>query len=121
MSSADASMIEPSHMAARATAQAGNEPLDRLRHFNDYWSHVNEANRRCGGRVLDMGMGMPPPDLFKTAPVLIDKLHESIDAGDYNLYVPPEGTADCLTEIVEYENSLLPPEAAPYGPENVML
>jgi aspartate/methionine/tyrosine aminotransferase len=120
MTSADAS-IEPSRMAARTTARSGSESLDRLQYFNDYWFHVNETNRHCGGRVLDMGMGMPPPDLFRTPPVLIDKLHESIEAGDYNLYVPPEGTADCLTEIVEYENSLLPREAAPYTAENVML
>jgi aspartate/methionine/tyrosine aminotransferase len=121
MTSANASMIDPSQMPARTTARSGSEPLNRLQYFNDYWSHVNEANRRCRGRVLDMGMGMPPPDLFKTSPLLIDKLHESIDAGDYSLYMPPAGTADCLTEIVEYENSLLPPKAASYKPENVML
>ncbi|MDQ3785626.1 MAG: pyridoxal phosphate-dependent aminotransferase [Actinomycetota bacterium] len=71
--------------------------------------------------MLDLGMGMPSPDVFRTPALLIDKLHESIDAGDYNLYVPPEGDTACLAQIVEYENSLLPVGARPYREENVML
>lgn len=93
----------------------------RLQFFNEYWAGVNETNRRSGGRVLDLGMGMPPPELFETPRVLVERLHESIDAGDYHLYVPPEGAADCLAEIVEHENAALPAGARRYTLDNVML
>lgn len=95
--------------------------MNRLHYFQDYWRHVNEVNGESTGKVLNLGMGMPSADVFKTPRLLIKKLHESIDAGDYNLYVPPEGDRACLLEIAEYESSLLPPGARPYGEDNVML
>lgn len=95
--------------------------MNRLDFFNEYWQHVNETQRRSGGRVLDLGMGMPSPKVFKTPLRILQKLHESIDEGDYNLYVPPEGEAECLDEIAEYENASLPAGARPYTREHIML
>jgi aspartate/methionine/tyrosine aminotransferase len=95
--------------------------MNRLDHFQEYWRQVNQALRTSPGQVLDLGMGMPAPDVFPTPALLTDKLHEAIDAGDYNLYVPPEGDGACLAQIVEYENARLPVGARPYREENVML
>jgi aminotransferase len=95
--------------------------MNRLDYFEEYWRNVNEMNRKSSGGVLNLGMGMPPPDVFTSPRLLVQKLHESIDYGDYNLYVPPEGDVECLWEIAEYENSQLPPGARRYDADSVML
>lgn len=95
--------------------------MNRLDYFQEYWRNVNEANQESSGQVLNLGMGMPPTTVFKSPRLLIQKLHESIDFGDYNLYVPPEGDQACLREIAEYENSQLPPDARRYDTDSVML
>lgn len=95
--------------------------MNRLDYFQEYWRQVNEAYRKSAGKLLDLGMGMPSPNVFRTPSLLTEKLHESIDAGDYNLYIPPEGDRACLAEIVEYENSKLPMGARPYDEDHVML
>jgi aminotransferase len=94
--------------------------MNRIDAFQEYWRQVNEVNSKSEGKVLNLGMGMPPTDVFRTPQLLTQKLNESIDAGDYNLYVPPEGSEECRLEIAEYENSLLPPGARPYSAESVM-
>ncbi|MGH7998820.1 MAG: pyridoxal phosphate-dependent aminotransferase [Brasilonema sp.] len=95
--------------------------MDRLGYFQEYWKHINAMEPALKSKVIDLGMGMPNPRVFKTPKIILDKLHESIDKGDYNLYIPSEGDVECLEEIAKYENASLPFGAKPYTIENVML
>ena len=66
-------------------------------------------------------MGMPPSQIFTTPEIILQKLHESIEKGDYNRYIPTEGEQELLHEIAYFENSRLPSERQIYTADHVMI
>lgn len=79
-----------------------------------YWAAINSLEPSRREQLMDLAMGLPDPNLFKTPDIIVQKLHESIDNGEYNKYMPAEGTEEILRELVEFENSKLSGDTAPY-------
>jgi hypothetical protein len=48
--------------------------MDRLGYFQEYWKHINEMDPALKIKVMDLGMGMPDPHVFKTPKIILDQL-----------------------------------------------
>ena len=95
--------------------------MTRLTSFHAYWDQINRLPAARRQQLMNFGMGMPDATTFPIPKIILDQLKLSIEAGDYNKYIPTEGTADVLNEIVKLENRRLPAGAQPYTTSNVML
>lgn len=95
--------------------------MNRLDFFHDYWNPINLLSIEQRKSLMDFGMGMPSPKVFPTPRILIEKLHESIEQGDYCKYMPTEGGHELLHDICTLENQRLTREQKDYKPQNVML
>jgi aspartate/methionine/tyrosine aminotransferase len=84
--------------------------MNRLSHFHAYWENINALSAEQKTYLMDFGMGMPTTTVFHSPEVILKKLHESIEKGEYNRYIPTEGGHELLAEIAEYESRKLPSE-----------
>ncbi len=90
----------------------------RLAAFESYWLRVNHRHA-AGLEVMDLGMGMPAPELLPFSGELEGELHRAIESGDYVRYGPAAGSEEFINSVLEHENSRLPVGATPYAAANV--